>query len=180
MIIIEKKKVWESDSWRLHEYKVQTPSSQVVTKGAVDHPGSVVLIPVRETITGYEVLMLRQYRVALDETILELPAGTREWGEAALPCAQRELREETGFRAEKFILLSESWPSPGMSNEVMTLYLALDLHPDPLPGDIDEVIEVVPMPLAELMEMAKNGRLRDSKSVVGVLQTAVYLQNKPT
>ncbi|MEM7111530.1 MAG: NUDIX hydrolase [Chloroflexota bacterium] len=176
MTILEKKTVWQSDSWRLYEYKIETPSGQVVKKGAVDHPGSVVLIPVRMAKEGYEVLMLRQYRAALGQTILELPAGTRGWGEAALPCAQRELREETGFRADKFVLLSETWPSPGSSNEVMSLYLATGLTEDPLPGDVDEVIEVVPMPLDELVEMAQNGRLADGKSVVGLLQTAVYLQ----
>lgn len=176
MTIIEKKVAWKSDSWQLYEYKIETPSGQVVTKGVVDHPGSVVLVPVRKTTDGYEVLMLRQYRVALDKTILELPAGTREWGEEALSCAQRELREETGFRAEQFVLLSEMWPAPGLSNEVMALYLAMDLQPAPLPGDVDEVIEVTPMPLDELVGMAKNGRLYDGKSVIGVLQTAVYLQ----
>ena len=150
-----------------------------MTKGAIEHPGSVVLVPVRAGVNGHEVLMLRQYRAALDETILELPAGTREWGEAFLPCAQRELREETGHRAAQFVLLGKTWPAPGLSNELMALYLALDLSPDPLPGDVDEVIEVVPMPLADLVEMAQNGRLRDGKSVIGIL-TNGRLSAKPS
>ena len=119
--------------------------------------------------------MLRQYRHVLDQTILELPAGTRDWDEDWLTCAQRELREETGYRAEKFTPLGHIWPAPGISDELMHLYLAEILTPDPLPGDEDEAIEVTPMLLNDLVEMAWNGRMQDAKSVVGILRTAHYL-----
>jgi ADP-ribose pyrophosphatase len=119
--------------------------------------------------------MLRQYRHVLNETILELPAGTRGWDEDWLACAQRELREETGHRAEKFTPLGQLWPAPGISDELMQLYLVENLSSAPLPGDEDEQIELTPMPLADLVEMAWNGRLQDAKSVVGILRTAHHL-----
>lgn len=174
--IVAQKEVWTADSWQLREMQIETPSGEIVTKGMVNHPGAVVLVPIRRHETGVEVLMLQQYRVTLGQTILELPAGTREWGEDFLLCAQRELREETGFRADSFTPLGQVWPAPGLSNELLALYLAEGLHPDPLDGDVDELIEVVAMPLPELVAMAQDGRLQDAKSVVGVLRTAVYLQ----
>ena len=162
--------LWQQgDSWRLRLDTLQLPNGRTLQKAAVSHPGAVVLVPIRPSDAGPEILMLRQYRHVLDQEILELPAGTRGWEEDWLACAQRELREETGFRADSFTPLGQVWPAPGLSNELLALYLAEGLHPDPLDGDVDELIEVV--------AMAQDGRLQDAKSVVGVLRTAVYLQS---
>jgi len=172
------KPLWQQgDSWRLRLDTLQLPNGRTLEKGAIEHPGAVVLVPLRPSAHGPEVLMLRQYRHVLDQEILELPAGTRGWNEDWLACAQRELREETGHRAEKFTELGQLWPAPGISDELMHLYLAQELTPDPLPGDEDEAIELTPMPLDELVGMAWNGRLQDAKSIVGILRTAHYLAN---
>lgn len=168
--------IWQGSSWRFRVDELEAATGERIKKGVIEHPGAVVLAPVRESAGGPEVLMLRQYRLALGETILELPAGTRGWDEDWLVCAQRELREETGFRAESFHFLGEIWPSPGVSDELMRLYLATGLYADPLSGDLDEEIEVQPMPLAELVTMAQDGRLRDAKSIIGLLKTAVFLR----
>jgi ADP-ribose pyrophosphatase len=138
----------------------------------VDHPGAVVLVPVR----GDQLLMLRQFRVSLDETILELPAGTREPGEDWLVCAQRELREETGLKADNLISLGRVWPMPGVSNEVIAFYLATNLTASPLPADSDEIIELEWVGLAHLRQMALDGRIQDGKSVIGILRAAHYLK----
>ena len=176
---IDSKPLWQQgDSWRLRLDTLQLPNGRTLEKAAVEHPGAVVLVPVRPSANGPEVLMLRQYRHALDQVILELPAGTRGWDEDWLACAQRELREETGHRAEKFTPLGQIWPAPGISDELMQLYLAEELTPAPLPGDEDEMIELVPLPLAELVEMAWNGRLQDAKSIIGILRTAHHLAQK--
>jgi ADP-ribose pyrophosphatase len=167
--------IWQGTSWRFRVDELEAPNGQRLAKGVIEHPGAVVLVPVREGQNGPEVLMLRQYRLALAETILELPAGTRGWDEDWLACAQRELREETGFRADSLHCLGEIWPSPGVSSELMRLYLATGLQAAPLPGDVDEEIELQPMPLADLVMMAQDGRLRDAKSIIGILKTAVFL-----
>jgi ADP-ribose pyrophosphatase len=175
---VASKPLWQqSDGWRLRLDTLQLPNGRTLEKAAVEHPGAVVLVPLRPLANGPEVLMLHQYRHVLDQTILELPAGTRGWDEDWLACAQRELREETGHRADKFTPLGQLWPAPGISDELMQLYLAEELAPAPLPGDEDEMIELVPMLLEELVEMAWNGRLRDAKSVVGILRTAHFLAN---
>lgn len=165
---------WQGKSWRLR-VEQDTVNGRAVERAFIDHPGAVVLVPLRYRAEEPEVLMLRQYRPALRQTILELPAGTRGWDEAWLACAQRELREETGFRAADFAPLGKVWPAPGVSNELMAVYLATGLTADPLPQDADEVIEVAPTPLRILVQMAQDGRLQDAKSVVGILRTAVHL-----
>jgi ADP-ribose pyrophosphatase len=177
---IHSEPLWQQDdSWRLRLDTLQLPNGRSVKKAAVEHPGAVVLVPLWPSVHGPEILMLRQYRHVLNQTILELPAGTRGWNEDWLACAQRELREETGHRAEAFTPLGQIWPAPGISDELMQLYLAQGLSPAPLPGDEDEQIELTPMLLADLVEMAWNGRLQDAKSVVGILRTAYFLENQP-
>ena len=172
----EKETVWQGSSWRLQVTQLPLADGTVLEKGTIVHPGSVLLVPLRAGENGPEVLMLRQYRLALDTVILELPAGTREPDEPWLNCAQRELREETGFRADNFVSLGAVWPAPGLSDELMTVFLATELHEDPLPQDVDEDITVVPMSLEELVGMARDGRLQDAKSVVGILRTAVSIK----
>lgn len=167
--------LWQGPTWRLVARRVTLPAGTTIEQPAIDHPGAVVLIPLRETNGAPVVLMLRQFRFAVGETLLELPAGTRGWGEDWLQCAQRELREETGYRAESFTPLGELWPAPGLSNELMKLYLASGLIPDPLPADDDEVIQLQPMPLDELVTLATDGRIRDAKSIIGLLRAARYL-----
>ena len=168
--------IWQGTSWRLRVDEVTLPNNTAVKRGIIEHPGSVVLVPLQTTSKGYEVIMIRQYRLALQKKILELPAGTRNEGEPWLTCAQRELREETGHRADSFHPLGTIWPTPGSSDEVMTIYLARGLSPAPLPRDVDELIEHQPMPLTKLIDMALDGRLQDAKSVVALLRTAQYLK----
>lgn len=167
---------WQGSSWRLRVDRVVLPDGATMERGIIEHPGAVVLIPLVADESGYQILMIRQQRAAIEEMLLEVPAGTKGWQEAWLVCAQRELREETGYRAETFTELGQIWPAPGVSSELMTLYLATDLTPDPLPMDVDEEIEVVPMALAELVAMALDGRLQDAKSIVGILRAAHHLK----
>lgn len=167
------KVVWDGKSWRFLEEQWVMDDGMVLPRGRIQHPGAAVIIP----LLGEQVLMLKQYRFALDETILECPAGTREWDEEWLSCAQRELREETGYRAAQFDPLGQSWPAPGVTDELMTFYLARDLTHDPLPADRDEQIETEMYPLPELVAMALDGRLKDGKSVIGILRAAAFLQH---
>lgn len=175
--LLASKTVYPHSSWRLDEDEWQLENGRIVHKPAVRHPGSVVLVPLRQGKNGPEILMLRQFRYVLNQTILELPAGTLDWGEKPLACAQRELREETGHRAERFEALGTIWPAPGSSDEQMTLFLATGLHADPLAMDEDEQIEVVPMPFDELFSQVKKGQILDAKTIVGVWKTAVYLKH---
>ena len=166
--------VWQG-KWRLRVDTFRLADGRLYERGAIDHPGAVVIVPLLPGDGGPQVLMLRQYRPALDLTILELPAGTREPDEPWLLCAQRELREETGQRAATFTALGEVWAAPGLTNERMAVFLAEGLSGDPLPMDEDEQIAVEPWPLAELAVRALDGRLDAAKSVVGILRAARHL-----
>ncbi|RMG99485.1 MAG: NUDIX hydrolase [Chloroflexi bacterium] len=179
MKVIRSRIVWEGSSWRLRVNTLAMPDGTEIEKGVVEHPGSVVLVPLQNERSQPQILMLSQYRLSLERTIQELPAGTRHWHETWLACAQRELQEETGFRAGVFVHLGNIWPAPGISNEIMRIYLAYDLLYDPLPQDADERIEVRPFPLETLLTLIKNGRLQDAKTIIALQKTADYLQNNP-
>lgn len=174
METIQTRIAWEG-KWRLRVDSLRLASGEILERGLIEHPGAVVLLPLLPRAGDYDVLMLRQGRPALRRAILELPAGTREPDEPWLACAQRELREETGYRAATFTPLGEIWPAPGISDERMALFLATGLTADPLPMDVDEEIAVETWPLADLVQMALDGRLEDGKSVVAVLRAAHHL-----
>lgn len=165
---ITKREVWRGPAWSVQEITLAYADGALVTKGLVDHPGSVVLLP----LLGDELLMLRQYRLALDQVILELPAGTRHPTESPADCAQRELREETGYRAGALTSLGYLWPAPGITNERMELFVAEELTPDPLPGDRDEEITLQRLPFAEATRLALRGEMPDAKSVAAILLLA--------
>jgi len=93
--------LWKSNSWHLYVTERTLPDGSLHESAYIDHPGSVVIVPWKDTNQGGEILMLRQYRHTLRDSILELPAGTRKWGEDLLVCAQRELREETVKKVTK-------------------------------------------------------------------------------
>lgn len=177
MELIDSRIVWQG-KWRLRVDTFRLDDGRLYERGAIDHPGAVVLVPLLAGEAGADpqVLMLRQYRPALGHTILEAPAGTREADEAWLLCAQRELQEETGYRAATFTPLGEVWAAPGLTNERMALFLATGLTADPLPMDVDEEIAVEAWPLSELVAMALDGRLEDAKSVIAILRTAQHLR----
>jgi ADP-ribose pyrophosphatase len=131
----------------------------------VQHPGAVVLLP----LLGEEVLLVRQYRHPTGEELLELPAGTLEPGERVEETARRELQEECGYLPQRLRLLLRAYAAPGYSSEVYHFFLAEDLVPSRLPGDEDEDIEVVRMPLREAQELARRGEMGDAKTALGLL-----------
>ncbi|MBY6274312.1 MAG: hypothetical protein CW346_19395 [Bacillaceae bacterium] len=135
------------------------------TWDVVAHPGAVVVLPVDQG----DLLMVRQYRYAAGETLLELVAGTLEPGEDPAATAQRELQEEAGFRAGRLIRLAEFYSAPGFCTEKLHLFAAEELTPSRLPMDEDEQIELVRVSLDEAVRMALAGELRDAKTLAGVL-----------
>lgn len=147
------------------------PDRRVARREVVDHPGAVAVVPL--TAAG-EVVLVRQYRYAAGEALLEIPAGALERGENPYRCAERELLEETGRRAAALERLAAVFPSPGFCSELIHLYLARleDGPADPQSPDEDENLEIVTIPLARALAMARAGRLRDAKTVAGLFLAA--------
>jgi ADP-ribose pyrophosphatase len=116
--------------------------------------------------------MVRQYRSAVGEFLLELPAGTLELNETPEEAAPRELAEETGDRAARWQRLTGFYTVPGICDEYLHLFLATDLTPGQANREFDEFIEVVTLPLDEALRIARRGEIRDAKTIVGLLWVA--------
>ena len=173
----DKNIIWEKkDSWYIERVGLTKPDGEAVETARLRHPGAAVLVPLT---ADNQLMMIRQYRLGVEQTILELPAGTREWDEDWLICAQRELREETGHRAARLDFVCDFWPGPGFSDEVLTVYVARDLTPDPLPMDFDEEIETVLIPFDEVVAMVFDGRIRDGKTMIAIARAQAWLASNP-
>ena len=132
----------------------------------VEHKGAVAIVPQLDSGT---FLLIRQFRQAVGETLLEIPAGTLESGEEIDDCAARELEEETGFRAGSLRKMFSQYLAPGYSSEVLHAYLAQNLQPSEVNLDEDEEIEVVQVPIADVEPMILDGRIKDAKSIAALL-----------
>ena len=142
------------------------PDGKLHVRETVQHPGAVTILPVFD---DGRVCLIRNYRVAVDKTLVELPAGTLEPGEDPEMTAGRELIEETGYRAASMEKLSEFYMSPGILNERMHLYVARGLRPGPAALEPGEQIETWVVPWAEAMRMAFDGSIEDAKTLIGLL-----------
>lgn len=147
---------------------VRLPNGHIARREIVEHQGAVAIVPLIDSET---VLLIRQYRQAVGEVLLEIPAGTLEPGESPDACAQRELEEETGYQAQQMRRLFSQYLAPGYSQEVLHVYLAESLQPTRQRLDEDELNELVPTPLNQVTEMILQGVIKDSKTIAGLLMT---------
>lgn len=136
------------------------------TREVVRQAGSVAALPV---LTDGRVVLVRQYRYAVDAHVWELPAGRRDPGEAPEAGARRELEEEVGLRAGALERIAEFWTTPGFCDEVMHLFRATDLEPVPARPEADEKIEQATFALDEALAMMRSGQIREGKTVVALL-----------
>ena len=135
----------------------------------ITHKGSIVIVPVFPDKT---VALVRQYRHAAGEYLLEIPAGTLEKYESADAGAARELEEEIGVRAGRIEKLTEFYVSPGFLSEKMFVYLATDLRETKQNLEADELLTVERFSFPELFEKIKTGEIEDAKTMVGVILAA--------
>ena len=152
---------------------LKTPDGHETKLDIIEHGGSVIIVPVDK---NGNLLFVRQYRHAAGMDLLELPAGTLEEGEDPAECAAREIREETGFAADKIEKIGDFYLAPGYSTEFMHLYLARELRYDPLEADADEFLSVETIPFAEAIQMAERGEMPDAKSLAALLLAKSHLK----
>ena len=154
---------------------LKTPDGRETKLDIIEHGGSVIIVPIDK---DGNLLFVRQYRHAAGMDLLELPAGTLDEGEEPAVCAAREIREETGFAADKIEKIGDFYLAPGYSTEFMHVYLAQELRHDPLEADADEFLSVEKIPFAEAIQMAERGEMPDAKSLAALLLAKSHLNLK--
>lgn len=161
------KKIFDGKILKVRVDEVALPNGKTAFREVADHPGGVGIVALTEED---EVFFVRQYRYALEEEVLEIPAGKMDEDDP-LACGKRELREEIKRSAETWTPLGCAYPSPGCMNERLYLYLAEGLSFDPLPEDEDEELTIEKIPLERAARLCLEGEIRDAKSVIGILKT---------
>jgi ADP-ribose pyrophosphatase len=172
----QKKLVYQCKIFSINEEIVALPDGKSVKQSWIDHKPTIAVVAVN---AENKVLLIKQYRVATRKHLLEIPAGTMDGeGESPIVCAQRELAEETGYKARIFTKIFEGYLLPGYCNEYMYFFLARDLFYEPLSADDDEFIEVLPTSFAEVKELLKKGEIIDAKTALGLMLAEKYLAQK--
>jgi ADP-ribose diphosphatase len=149
--------------------RVRFPNGHEGELEIVHHPGAAAMVPLADDGT---VLLVRQYRYATGDWLLEVPAGTLAEGESIESCARRELEEETGHRASSWTPLGWIWTTPGFTDERIWLFLARGLETCAQRLDADESLVVERLPFEEAVRRAQSGDIRDGKSVCALLRAA--------
>lgn len=164
--ILKQKKIFSKKFIHLIDYTLELADKRKVRRQIFEHPGSVVVIP---KVSRNRYLLIRQFRFAARGWLWEWVAGGREKGESLKQAANRELSEEIGHKARKLSPMISFYPSPGVSSEVMHLFLAEGLYPAEGQKDEDEEIEVHEFSIDEIGRMIRKGQIRDAKTILGFL-----------
>ncbi len=151
--------------------KVIEPTGLEATRDIIVHPGSVVVLPV---LPDGRIVLIRQYRHSVEQYLWELVAGRRDGDESFEAGARRELREETGYAAGKMQLLVDLFPSPGFLRENMAIFLATGLKKGEARPEADERITQKVVTLREAERWIRSGKIRDGKTVAGILYYSKY------
>jgi ADP-ribose pyrophosphatase len=163
--------LFQGRRFRVEEVVQTTPDGVQHVREVVRHPGAVVILPL---LDDGRICFVQNYRVAVEQTLIELPAGTLEPGEDAAETARRELAEETGYRAGHIERLLTFCMSPGILDERMHLYLAGDLRPGPMALEAGEDIQPLVRSWEESLEMMRRGEIHDAKTLVALLHYRLF------
>lgn len=151
----------------LHLQEVELPNGKTSKREIIKHPGAVAILAVTPE---NKIIMVEQYRKALERTIVEIPAGKLEKGEEPASCARRELEEETGYVCESLELLTSFFTSPGFADEIVHVYLAKGLtkKEDSAALDEDEFVNLEELTLEEALQYVKEQKIYDAKTIYAV------------
>ncbi|NLK64802.1 MAG: NUDIX hydrolase [Tissierellia bacterium] len=164
-ITVKSEKIFEGKIVNLRVDTVELQNQKYAKREIVDHKAAACILAVNND----KMLLVRQYRKAIEELIYELPAGILNIAEEPQEGALRELKEETGYKAGKIKLIYEFYTSPGFTNEKVYLFEASDLIFEGTNLDEDECIETIEVNAEEAKKMIETGRISDSKTLIGLL-----------
>ncbi len=164
--IEKRERVFKGRAFSVENVNVRLPDGRHAQYDLVTHIGSVTIVPLDEKGNLHFV---RQYRIGAEKDLLELPAGTLSRGEDPRHCAHREIREEVGLKARKMVRIADWFLAPGYSTEHMYIFLATDLKPGPLPGDEDEFLSRVSIPVKKALELVSENQVKDCKTIAALM-----------
>ena len=164
--------IYEGPVFGIRRDEIIEPSGVRTVREMITHPGSVVVLPV---LPDGRIVLIRQYRYAARQYLWELVAGRIDAGETPKVAAARELIEETGFRAKRFRVFLDVFPTPGFLEERMFILLAEGLTAGEAEPEEDEKIISRAYNRKQLEEMIRGGKLRDAKSIAGILYYFRYI-----
>jgi ADP-ribose pyrophosphatase len=173
--VLKSEIIYEGQAFGVRRDELIEPTGIRTTREVVTHPGSVVVLPV---LPGGRIVMVRQYRHATRQYLWELVAGRMERGENPKKAAQRELIEETGYRAKKFRVFLDVFPTPGFLEERMYILLAEGVTAGEAQPEEDEKLLVASYTRKQLQQMMRSGKLKDAKSIAGLLFYFSFLIKK--
>ncbi len=162
--VLSRKIVFSKGPIHLTDSKAQLQDGRIVSRQIIEHPGAVVILP---RLSKDQFILIEQYRFAAKSWLWEWPAGGIEKGESLKHAASRELMEEAGYQPKKLTKISEFYPTPGISSEIMHLYLAEKLIPKSAPQDADEDIRVGIFSLKQVSKMIQQKKIVDAKTLLG-------------
>ncbi|MFJ7933397.1 NUDIX domain-containing protein [Sporosarcina sp. NPDC096371] len=167
--------LYEGKIITLRVEEVELPDGNLAKRELIKHPGAVAIIPI--TADG-KLVLVEQYRKALERSLIEIPAGKIDPGEAPELTAVRELEEETGYGAKEFSYIQSFATSPGFADEIIHLYLAQGLYTidNPAAGDEDEFIGLLEVTIEQAEEMVSSGEIFDAKTAFAVLYAKNLLE----
>jgi ADP-ribose pyrophosphatase len=166
--------VYEGSFIQVHKDHALLPDGSICTREYIKHPGAVAILAL---LDNGNLIMERQYRYSPRQEFIELPAGKIDMGEETLRTAERELLEETGYVAREWIHLTTAWPCIGYADERMEYYLARGLSHHGSKLDEGEFLEVFELSLAEAIDWIRQGKITDSKTIVGLFWLEKYLND---
>jgi ADP-ribose pyrophosphatase len=166
---------WRGGFLTVHRETVRVPDGVIAPREFIRHPGAVMIVPL---LDDGQVVLERQWRHPLRRAFVEFPAGKIDSGESLQACAERELREETGYVATEWIHLGGFHNAIGYSDEKIEVYLARGLTRSAQALDPGEVLEVHTLPWQEVLAEVRAGRITDVKTVIGVYWLADFLAGR--
>ena len=170
--IISEETIFAGKVFTVKTRQVELENGKIQGREVVIHNGGAAILPIDRDKNVY---LIRQYRIAFEEEVLEIPAGKLEKGENPFEAAKRELSEETGFTAKNYFNLGEMWPTVGYCGEKIYIYLATDLTKGETHPDDDEFVTTVKMPFAQAYNMCMDGTIKDGKTIIALLKAKELL-----